>query len=62
MRHPDQSRPDLTVVHLNEPRPDQPPRISSRDLLRHGPELWIEHNGQIYRLRLTREHKLILTK
>lgn len=62
MQRPDGDRPDLTVVRLCELRPGQPPLISSRDLLRHGPELLIEHCGQVYRLRLTREHKLILTK
>ncbi|MEZ6136679.1 MAG: hemin uptake protein HemP [Pirellulaceae bacterium] len=32
------------------------------DLARCGDEIWIENNGQIYRLRKTRQGKLILTK
>lgn len=35
-------------------------RISSRDLFRHGREVEIDHEGRIYRLRLTQLNKLIL--
>lgn len=38
------------------------PRINSGRLLSGGNELVIEHAGQEYRLRLTRNDKLILTK
>ncbi len=39
------------------------PKIIRFDTLaRCGDEIWIEHNGQIYRLRKTRQDKLILTK
>ncbi len=39
------------------------PKIIKFDTLaRCGDEIWIEHNGQIYRLRKTRQDKLILTK
>jgi hemin uptake protein HemP len=31
-------------------------------LTRCGDEVWIENNGQVYRLRRTRQGKLILTK
>ena len=37
-------------------------RIDSRRLLAGGRELVIDHAGQQYRLRLTRNDKLILTK
>ncbi|HEU4663133.1 MAG TPA: hemin uptake protein HemP [Dokdonella sp.] len=37
-------------------------RISSGKLLEGGRELVIDHAGQEYRLRLTRNDKLILTK
>jgi len=37
------------------------PRISSRELMRHHPELIIEHAGREYRLRVTQSGKLILT-
>lgn len=43
-------------------RPIRPPRVSSRTLLDGGRELVIEHAGQEYHLRLTRNDKLILTK
>ncbi|MCO8124153.1 hemin uptake protein HemP [Stieleria sp. TO1_6] len=32
------------------------------DLSRCGAEVWIEHEGQLYRLRKTRHGKLVLTK
>tara|TARA_R110000787_G_scaffold170629_13_gene283326 strand:- start:832 stop:1041 length:210 start_codon:yes stop_codon:yes gene_type:complete len=45
-------------------RPDAAlPCLHSQDLFRDGNhELLIEHRGQCYRLRLTRQDKLILTK
>ena len=36
--------------------------LSSEDLLDGRAEVMIEHNGEIYRLRHTRQGKLILTK
>ena len=36
--------------------------VRFEDLARCGDEIWIEHNGQLYRLRQTRQGKLILTK
>ncbi|KRW66289.1 hypothetical protein AO741_11040 [Pseudomonas sp. TTU2014-105ASC] len=36
--------------------------LTSRELLGDQQELWIEHNGCRYCLRLTRQNKLILTK
>ena len=38
------------------------PRLRSQDLFRDSHELIIEHQGQEYRLRLTRNDKLILNK
>ncbi len=39
------------------------PKIISFDsIARCGDEIWIENNGQIYRLRKTKQGKLILTK
>lgn len=37
-------------------------RLDSRTLLGSGRELLIHHNGELYRLRLTRASRLILTK
>lgn len=39
-----------------------PKIISFESLARCGDEIWIENGGQIYRLRRTRQGKLILTK
>ncbi|MGH8809258.1 MAG: hemin uptake protein HemP, partial [Noviherbaspirillum sp.] len=36
-------------------------RIKSEDLFRHQREVEIDHQGRIYRLRLTQLNKLILT-
>jgi hemin uptake protein HemP len=38
-----------------------PARVHSRDLLRDGEQLIIEHAGREYRLRVTSKGKLILT-
>lgn len=70
-------RPDLpNVPAASEPRPapasDNPacsdaatrdtPRLNTAQLFRHCNEIVIEHRGEHYRLRLTRQDKLILTK
>jgi hemin uptake protein HemP len=39
-----------------------PPRIGSEEILRGANTIEIEHAGQRYMLRVTRENKLILTK
>ena len=39
-----------------------PKIVPFRDLARCGDEIWIENEGQIYRLRKTKQGKLILTK
>ncbi len=39
-----------------------PKIIRFQDLSRCGGEVWIENEGQLYRLRRTRQGKLILTK
>lgn len=50
------------------PKSDPDPAISSvkivpsNEILGGGSEVQIEHNGMIYRLRVTRQDKLILTK
>lgn len=44
------------------PRTSAQPRLKSQDLFRGTHELIIEHQGQEYRLRLTRNDKLILNK
>jgi hemin uptake protein HemP len=59
------------VLHL-KPRPDgtatarpaarDAGRLDSHALLRGGREVLIQHGGEVYRLRHTRNDKLILTK
>ncbi|MBL8890917.1 MAG: hemin uptake protein HemP [Planctomycetaceae bacterium] len=39
-----------------------PKIISFSSLVRCGDEVWIEHGGSLYRLRRTKQDKLILTK
>ena len=39
-----------------------PKIISFESLARCGDEIWIENDGQIYRLRRTKQGKLLLTK
>lgn len=38
------------------------PRIALKQLLKEGRECLIEHRGEDYNLRITRNNKLILTK
>lgn len=44
------------------PRPAGPRVISAEELFRGEREVWIQHAGVRYRLRLTRRNKLILQK
>ena len=53
---------DCEVVELSPSNQDFPKIISFDSLSRCGDEIWIENGGQIYRLRRTRQGKLILTK
>jgi hemin uptake protein HemP len=51
---------ESTLRGALDPAP-QAVRIKSEDLLRNQREVEIEHQGRIYRLRLTQLNKLILT-
>lgn len=55
--HPDQPQLPIGLV------PAEPalPRLKSSDLFGHGREIEIDHNGRIYRMRVTHLNKLILT-
>ncbi|MEE4361742.1 MAG: hemin uptake protein HemP [Pseudomonadales bacterium] len=57
MRTPKSPAPDSTAVTRRSP-----PILTSREIFQGGPEVLIEHEGECYRLRLTRHGKLILTK
>ena len=54
------SQPKTQPVSTDKVQPVR--RIHSQDLFKHGKEIVIEHAGQEYRLRITRQNKLILTK
>ena len=42
--------------------PHEPPVVDARQLFAGRREVWIEHEGVRYRLRITRRNKLILQK
>ena len=52
-------KPDRVVAAA---APPSPVRLDSRELFRNGNEVVIVHKGDEYRLRITRNEKLILTK
>lgn len=54
VKKPDQSDP---ASETEQSRP-----LRSRDIMGTQREVWIEHGGQLYRLRITSNDKLILTK
>lgn len=58
--------PNTTAAAIDHDRrkqaPTAPQRIDSRRLLSGHREIVIDHSGEQYRLRLTRNDKLILTK
>lgn len=62
MASPPDAGPTLATVPLHAPAAGQLPSIASDQLFRQGTTLRIEHAGQVYQLRLTRENRLILTK
>jgi len=49
-------------AHTCSEKEQQVRRLHSQDLFKHHKEVVIEHAGQKYRLRITRQNKLILTK
>ena len=55
------NRPDTLTTAPPPPTADRP-RIDSTTLLQGATTLEIDHAGQRYLLRVTRENKLILTK
>ncbi|MFC4157782.1 hemin uptake protein HemP [Chitinimonas lacunae] len=52
----------MNAAHPPKPARPLPTIIEARTLLRGQPELLITHQGELYRLRMTRNGKLILTK
>ena len=60
--HASTSEPASTDPSSDQAMPRLPKIIPFRDLCRCGDEVWIEHEGQLYRLRCTKQGKLLLTK
>lgn len=58
MNHPDKPAPPAPPIASSAP----PVRVDSGEILRGASTVEIEHAGQRYLLRVTRENKLILTK
>jgi hemin uptake protein HemP len=59
---PASARVPSPPVFESEPRTGQPGMIPSERLFQDSREILIGHNGQAYRLRITQNGKLILTK
>ena len=57
-----ENEPENEAPVKRNTEPMLPKIISFDSLARCGDEIWIENEGQIYRLRRTRQGKLILTK
>ncbi len=49
-------------VERREHLPKRPKTLKSNDLFEGEKEICIEHNGALYRLKITRQDKLILNK
>lgn len=62
MSDPDRMPPPQPADPGSVPAPEGTVSISSRQLLQGAREVLIEHEGETYRLRLTRNGKLILHK
>ena len=54
--------PSLGLARASAPSTAPKTRLRSEDLFKNGCELIIEHRGEEYRLKLTRNDKLILNK
>lgn len=61
-RDPAASGTDTKVTHGERSIPLADNRLNSRDLFAGAREITISHGDEIYRLRLTAQNKLILTK
>lgn len=58
----DKTLDDKTGTLATDRERTPPRKVSSEELLKGDRELWIEHEGELYRLRLTSRGKLYLTK
>lgn len=58
----DEVRPIDTAARVTRAAAGAPPLLTSQTIFRGAREATIEHNGEVYRLRITSNDKLILTK
>ncbi|MBI2807726.1 MAG: hemin uptake protein HemP [Planctomycetes bacterium] len=59
----DADDPDLRAENPAGQESENPPRmVSAQELFAGEREICIEHEGEVYRLRITRRNKLILQK
>jgi hemin uptake protein HemP len=56
-----EENPRETAAASEPPKPSQE-LVRSQELFQGRREIWIEHDGERYRLRITRRNKLILQK
>lgn len=59
---PDDPIPEMQLIPLHRDATSGLHLVRTEDLLRGEPEILIHHAGLIYRLRVTKAGKLILTK
>lgn len=57
-----EAKPQPQPTTAGQPVPIAPPRVASGQILQGHSAVEIDHAGQRYWLRVTRENKLILTK
>jgi hemin uptake protein HemP len=61
MDHEQTSKEERPAASIPAPAEAGKRRFSSRELFEHANEIEIDHEGRIYRLRVTQLNKLILT-
>lgn len=62
MNDTERQPPELPETPARREKQDRPLVFSSEQLLQGRREMWIQHHGEMYRLRLTSRGKLYLTK
>ncbi|MBI1648662.1 hemin uptake protein HemP [Hyphomicrobium sulfonivorans] len=58
----EETYPDAAVEHITGSKGERKVRVAVTDILKGGREAILEHDGMEYRLRITANGKLILTK
>ena len=58
----EENYPDAAIDHITGSSGEHKVRVAVKDILKGGREAILEHDGMDYRLRITANGKLILTK